>query len=438
TLQCRAENNPLGQVCRARQNLDKTLEKLEWAKVTTRKEDAQGRVAPGLPAPPQQPPPVQELRPKTQTKITTVPEKPLPGELFKLVVTAESANPVKWLRMTTNLKAGLKSTKWSEWNVLPCDWVSKSCKREWTGLFFDPKPTGIRVSLIDALDTYSEITPPGGFIPTVSDNCLENHNAGEKWAGCRNENNEVLYECGADGKTKLIPADRPMSFLCRGGSLIGPFIDYGGTDAVGQGDCIYSCRFDVECRAAGGSVEPYTCKPQIGGYGATKERYGEKAQMKRLCCDIRVADEINSKTIGVLIIATSMIDQEIALDSVGPFFIFDIVNPIKMFLAAKKIVALKQKQNVLKKLLEEAEQGTRLSMLVSVMSNLKAKEKERNQYLTQKYKALEEQFKAYDLKLDIDRNDPKKSNEEREKARVAKSELGVKDYIADIQWPLYG
>ena len=236
TLQCRAENNPLGQVCRARQNLDKTLEKLEWAKVTTRKEDAQGRVAPGLPAPPQQPPPVQELRPKTQTKITTVPEKPLPGELFKLVVTAESANPVKWLRMTTNLKADLKSTKWNEWNILPCDWVSKSCKREWTGLYFDPKPTGIRVSLIDALDTYSEITPPGGFIPTVSDNCLENHNAGEKWAGCRNENNEVLYECGADGKTKLIPADRPMSFLCRGGSLIGPFIDYGGTDAVGQGD----------------------------------------------------------------------------------------------------------------------------------------------------------------------------------------------------------
>lgn len=375
-----------GDICKAKKNLANTLHGLGWIKITARAEKT------------------QPMLPETTYVAKTVPENPLPGELFKLVVKVQSTHPIRWLKIQ---EAGS-----TEWKALPCDWLSKSCKREWVKLYFEPSPKPIRISVVDVTDRASELPP---FTPAASTDCRNSHKISEKWAGCLSKvNEEVLFECSADGTVKSTVAskeeDRRMSsFLCGG------IVDYGETGATGQGECIYSCMFDVDCRATGGSVAPYACPAENYGYGGVK--------LSKVCCDIGIAGEMNLKTVSVLSIITGIMNQNIEANEVGGFFFFlDLINPIKMFTEGAKIGQRQDKLNIMEKLAADAVQGTHLASVVGTMNNLRLNEKEKRRYLDQKYNSIREKFRAFTTKLVVDAGSENK--EVREKANERLKWLG--------------
>lgn len=362
---CDINTNPYGDICRARKNLEGTLKNKGWVEITNRGQ-------------------IKDALPTTTVSISTVPEKPLPGELFRLVVEARSTHSLRWLKVA---EAGS-----NEWKTVPCDWLSNTCKREFAGLYFEPAPQQVRISVVDVTERVVELP---AFTPVAGVSCLGSHEAGDKWAGCLSDvQEEILYECGSDGSLSKIIADkeedrRYSSILCGG------IVDYGEAEAGSQGSCIYSCRFDVECSAAGGSVAPFECPGNAVGYSGV--------ELKQVCCDIGLAQEANPKTGAVLAIITDLMNQNIQANSVGGFFFFfDIINPVKMFTEGVMAQERHETLNVMEKLLADAEQGTPLSSVVGTMGTLRKDSREKGIYLDQKYESISSQFYGHVAKLNFD------------------------------------
>ncbi len=362
---CDINNNPYRDICRARKNLEGTLKNNGWVEITNRGQ-------------------TKDALPTTTASISTVPENPLPGELFRLVVEARSTHSLRWLKIAEGNS--------NEWKTVPCDWLSNTCKREFAGLYFEPAPRQIRISVVDVTERVVELP---AFTPVAGGSCLESHKADDKWAGCLSEvQEEILYECGSDGSVSKIIAgeeeDRRYSSI-----LCGGIVDYGEAEAGGQGSCDYLCKFDVECSAAGGSIAPFECQGNAVGYSGV--------ELEQVCCDIGLAQEANPKTGNVLTIITDQMNENIQANSVGGFFFFfDLINPLKMFIEGMKAQERHEILNVMEKLLADAEQGTPLSAVVGTMGTLKKDSREKDAYLEQKYGSISRKFYGHVAKLNFD------------------------------------
>ena len=371
-------HSDLLETCKARKNLAETLKGLGWAKVEDREN-------------------IQAVPTSTiivdRVFVKTVPEHPLPGELFSFEVEVEANNPVKWM--------GIMAEKETEWNDLSCDWLNNYCKREWKGLYDSGR---IDISIIDSV---GQRVNAAYFDPVASGNCLENHWAGEQWVGCISENQEeVLYKCNEDGSAaKILPEERRyFSFICGGN------IDYGNTGATSQGECIYQCRLDIECRAAGGSIAPLSCPDAPSGYRGLN--------LQQVCCESTSVQETNPKSIAVLSILVNVMDAGIESNRIGGFFfVFDAINLVKMFTEAQKTSARYEKLNVLKRFLAEAEQGNRLSAVIGTMHNLKENQDEMERFLARKYDRIRAQVTGLAFKLEQDKEDESLPEAVRNKAR---------------------
>ncbi|MBI2580765.1 hypothetical protein HYV85_03055 [Candidatus Woesearchaeota archaeon] len=377
---CDIKNNPYKDICKARKNLAATLKNNGWVEITNRGQ-------------------TKDALPTTKASISTIPEKPLPGEMFRLVVEAKSTHQIRWLKISA-----------SEWKTVPCDWLSSTCKREFAGLYFEPTPQPIKIAVVDVTEKVSELEP---FTPTAGASCLETKKAGNKWIGCKSQyQEEVLFECNSDGSVTTLVSEKEderkyMSLLCGG------FVDYGGTAEGSQGNCIYSCKFDAECTAAGGSIAPFGCPGKSVGYSGV--------ELKQVCCDTGLAQEANPKTVAVLTIITDVMNQNIKANSVGGFFFFfDFINPIKVFTEGAKAQKRQEVLDVMEKLLADAGQGTPLSTVVGTMGTLKKDSKQKDTYLEQKYESVSKQFYGYTAKLEVDAASSNKAVQEKAKAALAK------------------
>ncbi|MBI2141353.1 hypothetical protein HYU16_02920 [Candidatus Woesearchaeota archaeon] len=380
---CETKGNPYVDICKARKNLESALKSNGWVEVTKPRAETKAAL------------------PTTTADIKTVPERPLPGELFTLVVEAASSHAIRWLKIAEGNS--------KEWKTVPCDWLSKTCKREWSRLYFDPNPVPIRIAVVDATERVSELEP---FTPSVAWSCLGSKKAGEKWVGCKtNDQEEVLYECNSDGSfTTHIPEKeedrKPSSFLCGG------IVDYGQAETGSQGNCIYTCKFDAECSAVGGSIAPFECPGKNTGMRGV--------ELKQVCCEVGAPQEVNPKTVGVLSIITNIMNENLIANSVGGFFfVFDLINPVKMFTESEKSRQRQDLLDIMLKLQADAEQGTSLSSVVGAMGTLKKDEKERKKYLDQKYQSISNQFYSYAAKLEIDAGSDNKAKRDRARATLA-------------------
>ncbi|MBI2143636.1 hypothetical protein HYU17_00600 [Candidatus Woesearchaeota archaeon] len=356
-----------GDTCKARKNLANNLKNRGWVKIT-------GRAAN-----------IQPIMPETHytgDEPKTIPEKPLPGELFKLVIDITSTQPLRWLRM--------QQADSTEWSILPCDWLGNTCRREWNNLFFEPSPKPIKISAVDVTGRPLDLP---SFTPAASSDCRERMQVGAQWVGCLGKaSEEVVFECNSDGTTTAIVAEKEearklSSFLCGG------IVDYGKPEFT-KSPCIYSCEYDVECRAAGGSVAPYACPAEKAGYGVTMP-------VGKVCCEPHSVQEVNQKAIAVLSVITGVMNQNIEANTMGGFFfVFDLINPVKMFIEGSKLQTRESKLNLIEKLMADAEQGTPLVSVVGTMNELRLS-KAKDYYLNEKYDSIGKQFMAYRAKLEV-------------------------------------